>query len=417
MDNCRPVEAGILNLAPALKGDPNTVKCIFRFDQDMDASALEEAMNRTLETYPLLGKKIENRDGAYVYADNPLPFVISEGLKEIKPFLAEGNFHSMTFAYEKNELCILMDHIFFDGSGMKVVLETLFYHYFCIVDKKIYDVPAGVFVGHVDGLTDEPFTKHLETDAEPLFDNDSDERDIFKFPEVNHALSPEELIHATEFVTISAESGEFMRYAKSIGGTPLSALANLFFTVFQNSHPENDKILKNMTSVSLRGILEAPNTILNAAYSLAYFSAPEDALKVDAESERARNVEMRNILKRYRAPENLKKIANKLYDADEKTKSWLKNPSIGEMPTIVQTSVSFYIVYVGTFHFGEYVRHMTDMQIFSKANPVYSCIVFEHGNKFFINLRQPFHSDLYRNHLIEELHKRGVDSAKIEIQG
>ena len=101
MGNYRPIESGIPNLLPALKGKPNLVKCLITLDEDINVSALEEAINRTVKTFPFIGKKFEGRDGVYYYADNPLPFVISEGLKEVKTFLPEGNFHSMTFSYEK----------------------------------------------------------------------------------------------------------------------------------------------------------------------------------------------------------------------------------------------------------------------------------------------------------------------------
>ena len=411
MENYRPVEAGLPNLAPALKGEPNSVKRLITFDNDVDESALKEAISRTVKTFPLIGKKITEHDGVYYYADNPLPFVISKGLKEVKTFLPEGNFHSMTFSYEKNQLCILMDHIFFDGTGIKTVLETFFYHYFCIVDKKVYEVPKGVFVENFAELTAEPFPKKFETDDSPFFTNDSD-IDFFRFPELD---TSQDLLKATELITVSVDSAEFMRYVKSVGGTPLSSMVNLFFTIFQKSHPENDKMLKNFTSASIRGISEAPNTILNTAYLLAYFSTPEDAMKVDAESERAKNIELRNILKRYKEPDNLKKIANEWINRNELFKNWLKNPASAPMPLIAAAKLpAFYIVYVGTFHLGEYAKHITRMQFFSKINPVYSCIIFELGNKFFINLRQPFHSDLYKNNLIEELHKRGVNSARIE---
>lgn len=416
MENYRHVESGIPCLLSALKGNPISVKHLITFDEDVNESALEEAISRTVATFPLLGKKIVGLDGIYFYADNPLPFVISKGLKEVQTFLPEGNFHSMTFSYEKNKLCILMDHVFFDGTGIKMVLETLFYHYFCLIDKKKYDVPPGVFVNNFDGLTAEPFPQKFETDDEPFFDNDSGEHDIFKFPELNPSLSQEELIKATELITVSADSAEFMCYAKSVGGTPLSALTTLFFTIFQKAHPENDKSLKTLTSVSMRDITATPNTILNAVYYLAYHSTPEDALKVDVESERTKNIELRNILKRYKEPANMKKIANELIAVNDKIKSWLKNPSASEMPQIFSGgAVSFYIAYIGTFRLGEYANHITRMQFFSKINPVYSCIVFELGNKFFINLRQPFHSDLYKNILLEELHKRGVTSARLEI--
>ena len=192
-------------------------------------------------------------------------------------------------------------------------------------------------------------------------------------------------------------------------------MTTLFFTIFQKSHPDNEKILKNVTSVSLRSVSESPDTILNAAYALSYFSTPENALKVDVDSERARNVELRKILKRYREPENLKRIANKLHDLNKNFQDWLKAPQTLAMPKMPMNAISFYITYVGTFRLGEYSRHITRLQFFSKINPVYSCIVLELGNKFFINLRQPFRSDLYKNNLVEELHKRGVTSARLEI--
>ena len=79
MENYRPVEAGIINLISALKGNPISVKRLITFDEDVNESALEEAISRTVKTFPLLGKKIVGRDGIYFYADNPLPFVISKG--------------------------------------------------------------------------------------------------------------------------------------------------------------------------------------------------------------------------------------------------------------------------------------------------------------------------------------------------
>ena len=415
MENLRPLIAGMPMLIPALQGDPNSVKRLITLDEDIDAAALEEAINRTVKVFPLIGKKIEELDGVYYYVDNPLPFVITKGLREVETFLPEGNYHSMTFAYDKNKLSILMNHMFFDGTGIKMVLETLFYHYFCIVDKKNYDVPAGVFVEPSEGLIAEPFPHKFETDDAPFFDNNSDTEDIFKFPEEDYSMSKEELIKATDLITVTADSKEFMRYVKSVGGTPLSSMASLFFTIFQQSHPENKKILKTLTSVSLRGISEAPDTILNAAYALTYFSTPEDALKVDADSERARNVELRNLLKRYKEPDNLKKIANNWYDRNGMCKNLLKNPEEMKNWRMPTAAVPFYVVYVGTIHLGEYAKHIVNMQFFSKINPVYSCIIFEAGNKFFINLRQPFHSDIYKNNLIEALHQRGVTSARIEI--
>lgn len=274
MENLRPVIAGMPMFIPSLQGAPNSVKRLITLDEDIDEKVLEEAISRTVKVFPLICKKIEEIDGVYYYADNPLPFVITKGLKEVETFLPEGNYHSMTFSYDKNKLCILMNHIFFDGTGIKMVLETLFYHYFCIVDKKNYDVPAGVFVEPSEGLIAEPFPHKFETDDAPFFDNNSDTEDFFKFPEEDYSLSKEELIKATELITVTADSKEFMRYVKSVGGTPLSSMASLFFTIFQQSHPENKKILKALTSVSLRGISETPDTILNAAYLLAYFSTP-----------------------------------------------------------------------------------------------------------------------------------------------
>lgn len=58
MENYRLLEAGMPNLVSALKGNPVSVKRLITFDEDVNESALEEAISRTVKTFPLLGKKL-----------------------------------------------------------------------------------------------------------------------------------------------------------------------------------------------------------------------------------------------------------------------------------------------------------------------------------------------------------------------
>lgn len=95
----------------------------------------------------LLREKKSRKGQAYRDAlENNLPFVISETSEIVEPNGREGNFHTVTFCYLDKTLCIYVDHIPFDGTGFKAVLETFFYHYYCIVDKTTYDTPEGVYI-------------------------------------------------------------------------------------------------------------------------------------------------------------------------------------------------------------------------------------------------------------------------------
>ena len=417
MEKYRPVKSGIINLVPGVQGDPVFVKEYITFKEDIDEAALREAIHRTVQSMPFIAKKIELHEGRYCYVDNPLPFVIAKGLKEVRTFLAEGNYHSLTFAYEKNKLCIVLDHVFFDGMGVKMVLETLLYHYFCVVDDKTYEVPNGVFVNDCEaqGLFDEPYRENFSVDDSPAMTYPKAEREIFSFPELQASASQAELAKVTEFMTISVNSAEFMGYAKGVGGSPLSALTTIWFTVLQKSHPENDKLLRIVTTFSLRDILAAHNTVLNAFDLMSYDVEPEEALRTDREAERDKNLAFRDILKQYRNPESMRKSANKLRGINEEVSVWLGDTSAHETPKIFAEfkamPVPLYVIYMGSFRLGEYAGRIENIQAFSKINSTYSCAFFEVGDRFFISLRQPFHSELYRDNLLDELKQRGMTSA------
>ena len=141
----RPVTAGMF-----AKGSYLTNKAFFmtyRFDmaEKVCPEAIRKAWDKTISIYPYVTYAEATRNGKLVLLENKLPFVIEETSEVIEPFERAGNFHSVTFCYLGKVLWMYVDHVPYDGTGFKSVLETFLYYYYCELDGKEYPVPEGVF--------------------------------------------------------------------------------------------------------------------------------------------------------------------------------------------------------------------------------------------------------------------------------
>ena len=141
----RPVTAGMF--AKGVYWSNRAFYMIFRFElaEKVSPEAIRKAWEKTIAIYPYVTYAEAVSDGKLVLLENELPFVIEETDKAIEPFEKEGNFHSVTFGYLDKVLWVYVDHVPYDGTGFKNVLETFFYYYYCELDGKEYPVPKGVF--------------------------------------------------------------------------------------------------------------------------------------------------------------------------------------------------------------------------------------------------------------------------------
>ena len=165
---------------------------------------------------------------------------------------------------EREEFEIYADHVPFDGSGFMYVLETFFYHYYCILDGIEYPVPEGVHTEKGGVAVGQDIDAYLEADpVDPKASMGAHMgKKTFELPE-----SPKNGIFVPRSdcrgFSISIPSGEFMSYAKSVKGSPMSVFYVLFSKALQRVHPENTLPFDFLAPVSIRKVMGDVNSLLH----------------------------------------------------------------------------------------------------------------------------------------------------------
>ncbi len=255
----------------------------FRFDlaEPVDPEVLRRAWEQTLIAYPYMGRAILTRQQRLIFTENPLPFVIEETGETIAPFDRAGNFHMVTFGYLGHTLWIYVDHVATDGAGCRALFETLFYHYYCLLDNEEYPVPEGVFTAGDGAVSGHDTDGYLSVDAvDPSKLGDFAGEAAFTVPECPGGgfLSDTSVCRA---YCLSVPGEELLSRAKEIGASPFSLISVAMAKALQRVHPENTLPLKMMIPVSGRKTVGTENSILPQGIMAQYGFAPEDLAKKD----------------------------------------------------------------------------------------------------------------------------------------
>lgn len=97
---------------------------------EVDEEILKKAVNDTMTRYPYLGKKVVVRDGAYEYADNPLPVPVLKTTCPLPKYgTEETNYHLILVDYEGKNIYFNMCHALSAGRGMARWICSCLYAY------------------------------------------------------------------------------------------------------------------------------------------------------------------------------------------------------------------------------------------------------------------------------------------------
>ena len=406
----RPVTAGMFarGVYPVSKAFFIT----YRFDlaDVVDPDAVREAWNKTLKVYPYMGYAVSTRNGRLVLLENPLPFVFSETSEVVEPFERAGNFHTVTFCYLENVLWIYADHVPIDGTGFQAVLETFFYHYYCLADGKEYAVPDGVYTekdGAVEGQ---------ETDAY-LMEDAVDPSAMMAMVNKEKVFVPKEGIRDELFLTkddcraycISVPGDEFMTYAKSVGGSPMSMLAIFFARAAQRVHPENNLPINVMSPVSIRKVMGNHNSLLHQVVHTRYTFRNEDLEKDDA----SLNHMYREFLKGFTSEQNIRRMCGVYRGICE---SYEKAFASGALDTLITEqraagNVLLSVSYLGTLRSAEYGKRIRMSAFHVMQEKGVMLQVTEVGGQFYIDWYQGFHGEMYAKAMRDLMREAGMPGA------
>ena len=410
----RPVTAGMF-----ARGAYPTDKAFYmtyRFDmkEDVNPEALREAWEKTTKVYPYVTYATVIRRGQLVLADNPLPFVIGETGEVIEPSTPDANFHTVTMCYLGNVLWVYADHVPYDGTGFMYVLETFFYHYYCAADAHEYLVPDGVHTekdGPVAGQDTDAYLQAEPQDPKAAMGALLG-KEAFVIPE-----SPDDCIFVPKAdcrgFCISVPSGEFMRYARSVKGSPLSVLYVCFARALQRVHPENTLPLNFMVPVSIRKVMGNTDSLL---HQVVHFNYSFEVGELSGKTDEQLNTQLRSALSGFAGEEAIKKTAG-IYRAI--CEGYSKAFVYGALNKIVMDQrknlkAGAEVSYLGTMRTAEYGNRirMTAFHVMQEKGIMLQ--VTEVGEHFYIDWYQGFHGEEYVLAMRDVLAQNGISGIKVE---
>lgn len=409
----RPVTAGMFAKGTYLSN--KAFYMTFRFDmaEKVCPEAVKRAWDKTISVYPYVSYAVGTRNGSLVLLENKLPFVIAETAEVIEPYERSGNFHSVTFCYLDKVLWIYADHVPYDGTGFKSVLETFFYYYYCELDGKEYPAPEGVFTekdGIVPGQEEDAYLM-----SDPIDPN------VMKGAfEKGKSFEIEEGVREETFLTredcrgycISVPSEEFMKYAKSVKGSPMSLLTVFLAKAMQKVHPENELPIEILSMVSVRKAMGNANSLLHQVVHTPYSFQPEDLENGDE----ALNQAYREFLKGFTSEQNIRMLCGVYRGICE---GYAKAFAGGTLDKIMleqraMTKISGAISYLGTMKTGEYGSRIRSTAAHAMQEKGMMAQVMEVGGYFYINWYQGFHGEMYAKAMRDLLKEAGMNSVSLE---
>jgi len=410
----RQVTAGMI--ARAAYPSEKAFFMTYRFDlaEAADPDALKKAWEKTLVVYPYMSYAVVPRNGRLVMTENPLPFVIKETGEIIEPFERSGYFHTVTFCYLGQTLWIYADHVPVDGTGFNHVLETFFYHYYCLVDCKEYPAPDGVFTekdGPVAGQDVDGYLMADAVDPASMMRNFAAD-DSFVLPECAKEGMFADKADCRAYC-LSVPKTEMMAYAKAVGGSPMSVLAVAFAKAVQKVHPENIRPVRMMTPVSIRKVMGNTTSLL---HQVVHAQSGFETADLTGKDDEALHTAYRSFLKGFSSEQNIKMLSGVYRGICE---GYTKAYAYGALDKITmeqrgKAGASIIISYVGTLRTGDYGNRIRMKAFHVMPEKGIMLQVTEVGDTFYIDWYQGFHDAIYVRAMRDALAGMGMKGLCIE---
>lgn len=412
-------EVGPITAGMFARGAYPTDKVFFmtsRYDlqERVDGEALKLALDETLKAYPYMGYAVVMRGSRLMLAKNPLSFVIKETGEVIEPSSAAGNFHSITFCYLGNTLMTYTDYVAVDGTGLKMVMETLFYHYYCILDKKDYPLPEGVHSGSDGAVSGHDRDAFLETDAiDPAAAmSGAMASNTFALTECPKGGTYLSKLDCRGFC-MSVPKDKLMSYARSVKGSPNSVITVFAAKAAQRVHPENTLPVNILFPLSFRkGTKNESSILLQGGMSNYAFKSAD----LDTKDDEALNTMFRSYLNDYTSEQNIKMLCGVYRGICE---GFAKAFVYGALDKIIADSRSkvrpgLETSYLGTLRTGEYGSRIKMKAFHAMQEKAIMIQMIEIGGMFYINWYQGLHGEAYILALRDLMQEAGIENIIVE---
>ena len=231
---------------------PSEIRLRIRMRDLIDPDVLRRAVDTTMQRYPYFLVELQKKDGAYIFAENHRPVVISDSLHGVELNTAASNYHMLAFCRQDNWIIADIFHGITDGTGAYELVRTLLYYY-CSERYHVKlkedgirlvgdEIAAEEWTDPVANRTDLPMPPRMEMpDALNLIT----------------AAGIEDDKKQTVY-SVSIDEAEFMRFNLDHDGSPGTMVSLLFSRAVARLYPDAKDVIRIALCVNQRPALHAP---------------------------------------------------------------------------------------------------------------------------------------------------------------
>jgi hypothetical protein len=378
----------------------------------VDGQVLQSAVDKALERLPYYKQTLVRKKGLYYYADNDLPFEVTES-KEARIIGDErSNYHFIDVTYYDKLIRFAMFHGMCDGLGLNRLIEAVVYHYFCLKDGKEYD-SEGIYTDKIpfdEAELFDAFAKKSDVDPKELRKLVSGVK-RFRLPELAEYKGP--TIYRKP---LKIKTEDLLKWCKSYGASPAPGLAAIIGKgIADVSTLKEDESVMTCVPTSLRKILNAEKTFKNCA-AATFLSINPAEYQTKSVGEIA--AEMRQEMKTQTGPEQsmlLGSSINFITHLGAKMPFYFLKNKVLAMPES-RPQDTYTLDYVGSLRTNDYSDKISEVRYLN--NDVYYGSMFvvlsETAGYFHINFTQTFEADRYYLSTLKVLDELGIPYEKGE---
>lgn len=326
--------------------------------ENINAAALQEAVNLTMARFPYFATKLEVTDSGdrYLLRSNSTPFVVYEQSDFLPLNYTKANDYLMTICFSGTKLYLLFFHGLTDGLGANSFIKTLLYTYLCKSTGKKFECPNVMDVNSFSDSTEYcdlyQFLPELPKFQPFRFE------EPFSFPE--NQIDETRIRLYSIHVPLEILSSKSSQSEGSVSGLLSLILSRAIDAV----HPNSAKPIVISCPADLRKMLNCENTLRNCNQSIKYVYSDklkkyplEQQLSMSKGMLYIQSIEEHH-LPRYAKARDMLKKANETRTISEKKEIYSDNSGLATVPIIS---------YVGSFEAGECNDHIISISGYSKV--------------------------------------------------
>ena len=366
--------------------------------EPVDGEALEEAVQRTAASFPLIASAMVPMEGRFYYAKNDRPIVVEE--RQDYPLIGgeASKGHLLAVRYWDHTIGVAFQHALTDGVGIMRFLETMLYFYFCTVDGREYP-PEGIRTD--DGSLherdwDDPFIRPYEV-----------ERDVPPMAVVpeNGLTLPEAHTSLTKFC-LCLDASAVMRFVKEQQTSPAIAFTLLMMRGLRRLFSQEARPITAKLPVDLRARVGLDEAMRNCV-TMTPLTYVYDEMDGRTFAEQA--AILRTALKVQTTEAALKQAANGYIGFMNalSAKSTIKQRRALLSGELGQDATAFLLNYVSGFRMSGYEERIKGFTTY-EAEPCAKFNIYATKNHFFCDLLQPFETARYMEAFVGELAEHGL---------